>query len=154
MNMKITLIILLFTIITQTVNAQSFNTPNRETGIAMGLSGGYSSKQCVIGTLSIGAMLSSQNLVSMNMVVLSEIKNPNIPTIFEGRVAHFFNTIELYGGAGYHIAGSDNKIATNPNTGIKPALGVVKHFQSSPWTVGAGLSGTIFSIQVGLFGIR
>ena len=106
------------------------------------------------GTLSLGAMFETKNHVSMNMVLLSELKNSDIPSIFEARIGHFFNTFELYGGAGYHIAGSDNKIAANPNTGLRPAFGVIKHFTSSPWTLSAGMSGKILSLQLGLFGVR
>jgi hypothetical protein len=145
---------LLFTLLAIAARCQSYGQPDPETGVAMGLSGGYSSKQCMIGTLSIGAMFETKNHVSMNMGILSDVKNADIPSIFEARIGHFFNTIELYGGAGYHIAGSDNKIAANPNTGIRPALGVIKHFNSSPWTLSAGMSGKIFSLQLGLFGVR
>lgn len=151
--MKLT-ISLLFIMLGIAAHSQSNYQPNVETGVAMGLSGGYSTKQCMIGTLSAGAMLATNNHISMNMVILSELKNKDIPSIFEARVGHFFNTIELYGGAGYHIAGSDNKISSNPNTGIRPAFGVVKHFLSSPWTVSAGMSGKIVSLQLGLFGVR
>lgn len=152
--MKLTLIILLLIVFAPIVKSQSYSKPDRETGVAMGLSGGYSSKQCFVGTLSVGAMLPAQNLISMNMIVLSETKNPDIPTIFEGRIAHFFNTLEFYGGAGYHLASSENKIGSNPNSGVKPAYGVIKHFQSSPWTVAVSMSGSIFSLQVGLFGVK
>jgi hypothetical protein len=152
--MKLTLIILLFTLPGFAARSQSYYQPNPETGVAMGLSGGYSSKQCMAATLSVGAMLPLQNHISINMVVLSELKNRDIPSIFEARMGHIFNTIELYGGAGYHIAGSDNKIAANTNTGIRPSFGVMKHFYSSPWTISANMSGTIFSLQIGLFGVR
>lgn len=145
---------LLFTLLAIAARCQSYDQPDPETGVAMGLSGGYSSKQCMIGTLSVGAMLETKNHVSMNMVILSELKNADIPSIFEARIGHFFSTIELYGGVGYHLAGSDNKIGANPNTGIRPAFGVIKHFTSSPWTLSAGMSGKIFSLQLGLFGVR
>jgi hypothetical protein len=120
----------------------------------MGLSGGYSSKQSLIGSFSVGAMLPGNNHVSLNMILLTPLNQADRPTIGEARIGHFFNTWELYGGAGYHVAGSDNKILTNPNTGFRPAFGVMKHFNSSPWTVSAGMSGKIASIQIGLFGVR
>lgn len=152
--MKLIPIILLFTLVCFTARSQSYYQPNAETGIAMGLSGGYSSKQCPIGTLSLGAMFPAQMHFSTNIIILSEIKNPDVPSIFEARLGHVFNTIELYGGAGYHIAGTDNKIATNPNSGIRPAFGIIRHFRSSPWTISAGMSGKVFSLQLGLFGVR
>lgn len=152
--MKLTPLIVLFTLFSIAGYSQSYYDQNPETGVAMGISGGYSSKQCMVGTFTVGAMLPSQNHVSMNMVILSELKNKDIPSIFETRIGHVFNTWELYGGAGYHIAGSDGKIATNPNTGIRPAYGMIKHFYNSPWTLSAGMSGKIFSLQVGLFGVR
>ena len=148
------ILILLYVGIVTAAYSQSYNERDRETGVAMGLSGGYSSKQCMIGTLSVGAMLPAYNHLSVNMVVLSALKNADIPSIFEARIAHVFATFELYGGAGYHIAGADNKIASNPNTGIRAAYGIIKHFYNSPWTVSAGMSGNIFSLQIGLFGVR
>ncbi|HEX8278412.1 MAG TPA: hypothetical protein VF540_06935 [Segetibacter sp.] len=152
--MKLMPIIVALTLLASTARSQSYYQPNAETGIAMGLSGGYSSKQCMIGTLSLGAMFPARTHFSTNIIILSEIKNPDVPSIFEARVGHVFNTTELYGGAGYHIAGSDNKIAANPNSGIRPAFGVIQHFRRSPWTISAGMSGKIFSLQLGLFGVR
>lgn len=151
--MKLTAI-LLFTLICFTSKAQSFNEPSIGTGVAMGLSGGYSSMHSMIGTYSVGAMLPSRTHISMNMVVLSELKRSDVPTIGEIRVGQLFNTWEFHGGVGYHIAGSDGKITTNPNSGIKPALGVTKYFNNSPWTLSAAMSGKVFSIQLGLFGVR
>jgi hypothetical protein len=145
---------LLFTLFSIAARAQSYEVPNPPTGLAMSLSGGYSSKECMIGTFSIGAMLETNNHVSVNMIILSELKKSDVPSIGEARIGHLFNTWELYGGVGYHLAGSDNKIASNPNTGIRPAFGVIKHFNSSPWTVSAGMSGKMFSLQLGLFGVR
>ena len=151
--MKLT-ITLLFTIISLASWSQYNNASDRSTGVAMGLSGGYSSKQSVIASYSLGAMLPTSTHLSINMIVLSELKKSDLPSIGEVRVGQVFNTWEVYGGAGYHIAGSDSKIATNPNTGIRPALGLIKYFNNSPWTVSASMSGNIFSLQVGLFGIR
>ena len=145
---------LLFILLSFAARSQSYDVPNPPTGLAMGLSGGYSSKQCMIGTFSLGAMLETNNHVSVNMVILSELKKSDIPSIGEARVGHLFSTWELYGGVGYHLAGSDSKIASNPNTGLRPAFGVIKHFNTSPWTVSAGMSGGIFSLQLGLFGVR
>ena len=146
--------LVLFTLITHSVFAQSYDTRNAETGFAMGVSGGYSSKQCVVANLSAGAMLLDQNHVSVNMVILGSVKNPDIPSIFEGRIGHIFNTLEVFGGAAYHIAGSDGKISSNINTGIRPAYGVIKHFYNSSFTLSAQMSGKIFSFQVGIFGVR
>lgn len=146
--------VLLFLILSLTARSQSYNELNRETGVAMGLSGGYSSKQSMIGTLSAGAILGTNNHVSLNMVILSQLRNADMPSIGEARVGHFFHTVELYGGLGYHVAGSDNKIRSNPNTGIRPAVGIIKHFTSSPWTISASMSGNIFSLQLGLFGVK
>ncbi|WP_297818525.1 hypothetical protein [Segetibacter sp.] len=134
--------------------SQSYNTRNASSGVAMGLSGGYSTKQSVIGTLSIGAILKTNNHLSLNIILLGNTKNLETPSIAEARVGHFFSTWQVYGGAGYHIAGSDNKIASHPNTGIRPALGVIKHFRSSPWTISAAASGKIVSLQIGLFGVK
>jgi hypothetical protein len=144
----------IFVLISFKVQAQFSPAANVVTGVAMGLSGGYSSKQSPIGTLSIGAMLHTNNHLSLNMVLLGNTKNAETPSIAEARIGHFFNTWELYGGVGYHIAGADDKIASNPNTGIRPAMGIIKHFTSSPWTISAGASGKIFSLQIGLFGVR
>ncbi|MCW3112427.1 MAG: hypothetical protein JWR18_823 [Segetibacter sp.] len=151
--MKLTTTVL-FTLLSLAAHSQSYDVPNPTTGVAMGLSGGYSSKQCMIGTLSIGAMFQTTNHVSVNMTILSEMKRPDIPSIGEVRLGHFLSTWELYGGLGYHLAGTDNKIASNTNTGFRPALGIIKHFNSSPWTLSAGMSGKIFSLQLGLFGVR
>jgi hypothetical protein len=145
---------IVFIVISSKAAAQFYDNANVATGVAMGLSGGYSSKQSAIGTLSVGAMLATNNHLSLNMVLLGNTKNAEIPSIAEARVGHFFSTWELYGGVGYHIAGADDKITTNPNTGIRPALGITKHFTSSPWTISAGASGKIFSLQIGLFGVR
>jgi hypothetical protein len=144
---------LLLTLLTNAVRSQS-NEPNPETGVAMGLSGGYSNKNCMIGTFSIGAMLQTRYHVSMNLTILSQMDRVDIPSIGEARVGRFFSTYELYGGMAYHLAGSDNKISSNPNTGFRPAFGVIKHFTSSPWTIGAGMSGKVFSLQLGLFAVR
>ena len=152
--MKFTHLLLLFTCISLASKAQSYYQPNPETGIAMGLSGGYSSKQSMLGTLSIGVMVPTKNHISMNMVILSDIRNSDIPSIFEARYGHVFNSLEIYGGAGYHIAGGDSKISLNPATGFRPAYGVIKHFSNSPWILSAGMSGNIFALQVGLFGVR
>lgn len=144
----------LFILLTFAAKSQSYDTPNAASGVAMGLSGGYSTKQSVIGTLSIGAMVKTRTHLSLNVILLGNTKNSEIPSIGEARVGHFFSTWEVYGGAGYHVAGSDNKIASHPNTGIRPALGIIKHFTSSPWTISAGMSGQILSIQIGLFGVK
>ena len=145
---------LLLTLISFAANSQSYDVPNPSTGLAMSLSGGYCSKECMIGTFSVGGMLKTNTHVSVAMIILSELKKSDVPSIGEARVGHLFNTWEVYGGVGYHLAGSDNKMYSNPNTGIRPALGVIKHFKSSPWIVSAGMSGRIFSIQLGLFGVR
>jgi hypothetical protein len=147
-------ITLLVTMISITARSQSYNEPCTGTGVAMGLSGGYSSVHSMIGTYSVGAMLATKTHVSLNMVVLSELKRSDVPTIGEMRVGQLFNTWELYGGVGYHVAGSDGKISTNPHTGIRPALGVTKYFNNSPWTLSASMSGKVFSLQLGLFGVR
>lgn len=146
--------VLVFSLISVAARAQSHTILNPSSGVAMGLSGGYSSKECMIGNLSIGAILETNNHVSVNMTILSQLKNVDIPTIGEARIGHLFNTWEIYSGVGYHLAGTDNKIASNPNTGLRPALGVIKHFNSAPWTITAGMSGRIFSVQLGLFGVR
>lgn len=151
--MKLTTTVL-FTLLGLAGHSQSYDVANPSTGVAMGLSGGYSSKESIIATLSVGAMFQTVNHVSLNMTILSEMKSPNIPSIGEVRWGHFISTWELYGGLGYHIAGTDNKIASNPNTGFRPCLGIIKHFESSPWTLSAGMSGKIFSLQLGLFGVR
>lgn len=148
-----TLTILLLILLSERAMSQDYNLTGTEHGIAMGLTGGISSKQSVIGTLSLGTMFRANHL-SMNMLVLSEIRNPDVPTIFEGRFGHVFNTVELYAGAGYHIAGTDNKITSNPNTGLRPGFGIIKYFNNSPWIISAGMSGSLFSLQVGVFGIR
>jgi hypothetical protein len=145
---------LLFALISIVSRSQSCNIPNVATGVAMGLSGGYSSRQSIIGAYSLGAMLPTNTHISLNMVILSELKKSDIPSIGEVRVGQVFDAWELYGGIGYHLAGSDNKIITNSNTGIRPALGVIKYFNNSPWTISAAMSGNIFSLQLGLFGVR
>lgn len=148
------IIVLLSTILITSARAQLREVPNPSTGVAMGLSGGYSSKECMIGTLSLGAMVKGNHHLSINLTALSDIKNPEIPSIGEVRIGHFFSTWEFYGGAAYHLAGSDHKVYSNPNTGLRPAVGVIKHFTSSPWTLSAGMSGRIFSLQLGLFGVK
>jgi hypothetical protein len=145
---------LFFTLFSFAAHSQSYDVPNPPTGLAMGISGGYSSSESIIGTFSVGAMLANKTHVSINMILLAALQKSDIPTIGEARLGHLFGTWELYGGVGYHLAGSDDKIVSNPNTGIRPALGLIKHFPSSPWTVSAGMSGNIFSLQLGLFGVR
>ncbi|MGI8636501.1 MAG: hypothetical protein ACR2KZ_13980 [Segetibacter sp.] len=151
--MKLTAAVL-FTLISFASWSQHNSAADRTTGVAMGLSGGYSSKQSVIASYSIGAMLPTSTHLSVSMIVLSELKKSDMPSIGEVRAGQVLNTWEVYGGFGYHIAGSDNKISTNPNTGLRPALGIIKYFKSSPWTLSATMSGNIFSLQLGLFGIR
>lgn len=153
--MKFIAPVLLFTILSTTGHSQSRSREDAETGgIGMGLSGGYSSKQRAVGTLTLGVILPARTQFSMNMTVLSGLRSRDIPSIFESRVSHFFNTVEIYGGAAYHIAGSDNKITANPNSGLKAAFGIVKHFYRLPWTIAAGMSGNIFSVQLGVFSVR
>ncbi|MDQ6815440.1 MAG: hypothetical protein M3040_17030 [Bacteroidota bacterium] len=152
-NMKLTTA-LFFILLSFAAHSQSYDVPNPSTGLAMGLSGGYASTESMIGTFSIGAMLETNNHVSVNMILLNELQKTDVPSIGEARIGHLFSTWEFYGGVGYHLAGSDNKISSNPNTGIRPALGIIKHFNSSPWTISASMSGKIFSLQLGLFGVR
>ncbi len=44
------IVALLFTLISLTSKSQSYNADDQPAGVAMGLSGGYSSKQTIIGT--------------------------------------------------------------------------------------------------------
>jgi len=155
--MKSVLGLLLIFGISITSNAQSHFLPNEETGVAVGLTAGYSSKSSFVGNFSIGAMLKDQNHLSVNLQLFNNANRPNVPVIGEGRIGHVFGTVEVYGGCGYHYAG--NNYSHEPRifefkNGFRPAYGVIKHFDQSLWTVGAGMSGNTFSIQIGIFAVR
>jgi hypothetical protein len=136
------------------LKAQRFQM-DRKTGVAAGISGGYSSKNCTIGNLSLGWMFKKQNHVSINLQVLGKIDAADIPVIGEARFGHSFGAVELYGGLGYHYASSDGeKFINDYVNGWKPGYGIIFKFPQTPFTVSAAMSGKIFSIQAGIFGVR
>ena len=146
---------LFFTLMVYGAEAQSGFSSRKETGVAVGLSGGYSSIKSVVGNYSIGAMLNHQNHISVNLEVFSKASHSDVPVIGELRMGHVFETIELYAGYGYHCASTDGyKSAGDKVNGFKPAFGVIKYFYNKPFSVSAGMSGKIFSIQLGIFGVR
>jgi len=155
--MKFIFTLLIISCISTTTWAQGHYRPDSETGVAVGLSGGYSSRNALIGNFSVGAMLLNQNHLSANLQLFSNANDVNVPVIAEARLGHVFGTVELYGGAGYHYAGTDfahqDGIPQFKN-GFKPAYGILKHFYNSAWTVGAGMSGNTFSVQIGIFAVR
>ncbi|MDB5249411.1 MAG: hypothetical protein JWQ40_3805 [Segetibacter sp.] len=137
--------------------AQGRFQPNEETGVAVGLTGGYSSKMSAVGNFSVGAMVKNLNHFSINLQLFGNASAVNVPVIGEARVGHVFGTVEIYGGYGYHYAGTDHaheEGVVEFKSGFKPAFGIVKHFYQSLWTVGAGMSGNTFSLQVGIFAVR
>ena len=150
--MKLTAFIL-FTMISACAHAQNYL--DQETGVAAGVSAGYSSKQCLIGTLTMGAMFAHHNHVSINLTALGKQSDSDIPAIGEFRIGHGFNNIEIYGGVAYHYASSDGeKFISQHINGWKPAAGIVFKFPETPYTISAGFSGNIYSIQLGIFGVR
>jgi|GEM_PF-6259906 len=129
--------------------------PDNKTGVAAGISAGYSSKQCVIGNMSVGAMLAHHNHVSVNLTAFTKIRDAATPVVAEGRIGHVFTCIELYAGYGFHYASSDGeKYISDRVNGWKPAAGIVLKLPQTPWTISAAMSGNIFSLQLGLFGVR
>jgi hypothetical protein len=151
--MKRILLFLTLLVLTASSKAQRFFPP-AETGVAVGLSGGFASNNCFVANYGLGTMLHGQNHLSLNLEIFSKIRSSDIPSIFEARMGHSFSGFEVYGGAGYHMLGHDGSKIVSAKEGIKPAYGVIKHFDNSIWTVGAGMSGSIFSLQLGIFGIR
>src|SRR4051812_7821842 len=140
--------------LTVTVKAQGFQ-DDKDTGIAMGLSGGYSSKGCVIGNLSVGEQFKGQNHVSINLQVLGKIAATDVPVIGEVRLGHGFGVFEPYIGVGYHYGSSDaDKPLRKQVNGWKPALGILLKIPDTHFTISTGMSGNIFSVQVGVFGVR
>ena len=136
---------------------QSHYLPNEETGVAVGLTGGYSSKKSFIGNFSLGAMIKGKSHISINLQGFSDPSAVNVPIIGEGRIGHMLGTVEVYAGYGYHYAGNEYDYKQGYlqfRNGFRPAYGVVKHFDNSMWTVGAGMSGKIFSLQIGILVIR
>lgn len=127
----------------------------KENGLAVGMSGGYSNKNCTIGNISLGAQLPDRNHLSFNLVILGKLLDGDIPAIGEVRIGHQFGPLELYGGYGYHYAGHDANGMYNANiNGWKPAWGCIFRVPDTPFTISPSISGKIFSIQVGIFAIR
>ena len=147
-------VILLFTLITLNARAQSKGSQKKETGVAVGLSGGYASIKSIVGNYTIGAMLKSKNHISANLEVFGKFSNSDVPVIGELRMGHLFKTIELYAGYGYHCASTDGDKNISDINGLKPAFGVIKYFYKTPLAISAGMSGKIFSVQLGIFGVR
>ena len=150
-----------FTLISLAASSQC-TMRNEESGIAVGLSGGYASNQLLTGNFSIGAqfadkIFSGQNHFSVNLQIFSNPSKVGTPVVFEGRLGHVINnTLEIYGGYGYHKAktdASENK-SGGFASGFKPAYGIIKKSKNSWWTVAAGMSGNVFSLQLGIFAIR
>lgn len=156
--MKLIFSLLFILVISATCRSQkSYYIPNAQTGVAVGLSGGYSSKNSAIGNFSIGAMVKGLNHLSANLQLFGNANKANVPVIGEARIGHVFGTVELYGGYGYHYAGTDyahDAGIPQFKNGFKPAYGVIKHFYNSLWTIGAGMSDKTFSVQAGIFVIR
>ncbi len=135
---------------------------NEESGIAVGLGGGYASNQRVTGSYSVGTQLknnwmSGKDHLSANLQIFSNTSMVGTPVIFEARAGHVFNNlIEIYGGYGYHMLKSDAASIKSSQlaSSFKPAYGIMKRFDRSWWTVSAGVSGNIFSVQLGMLVIR
>ena len=138
-------------------NAQSYFRPNEETGVAIGVTGGFSSKNSLIGNFSLGAMIKGKSHLSINLQAFSNASEVNVPVIAEGRMGYMLGTVEIYGGAGYHYAGNEYDHQEGYfqfKNGFRPTYGAIKHFNNSLWTVGAGMSGKTFSVQIGIFAVR
>ena len=144
----------------QHLNIKSYK-PNyrHETGLAINMDGGFTNKHSVTGGLGLGAMFNHMNHASLNLQIFSNAKALNVPVIGEARFGHIFGTLEVYGGYGYHYSSHTN--THNPKAtlnqyvnGWKPGFGVIKHFNQSLFTVGAGLSGNIFALKIGIAAVR
>lgn len=120
----------------------------------IGISAGYSSLGCLIGEGYGGLQLNEKVFTGISMKVHSKSSNTDYPIIFEPRLGYrFIESLELYGGVGYHTSSTDIKKSDKPSP-YNIGAGLIYHFKESPVVISAGVSGKIYSVQIGIFGVK
>lgn len=126
-------------------------------------SAGYASNKYLVGHLGIGAAKGNFN-ATINLSAFA-INKRDVPAIFDLRLGYTIKGFEIFAGPAYHYAGEniakDEKdptsqyaaycketYKTNPNNGIRPAFGLIRHF--GVFSLGFYGSGSIYSFQIGL----
>lgn len=120
--------------------------------IGAGFNIGYSSRNAPTIELMTAVKLSKK--VTMYPVNIKAHLSREVakPAIIESRLSYKILSFELYGGYGYHISSMDNDKIRQQYGGFKPGYGLIKHF-GKIYTA-AGMSGSIFTVQIGLFGFK
>jgi hypothetical protein len=117
------------------------------------LSAGYATNNKPIFEGAIG--VKTNNFVIYPLAMKRQLSSsPKVAQVFESRISYNIQSWEVYGGYGYHWAGSDGRKEFQKYQGFKPAIGIIYH----PFKyiiISAGMSGLdkykIFSLQIGIF---
>lgn len=130
-----------------------FTIAQEQPKMGAGLMMGYSSKKSLIGEMYFGFRIANNvNLYPICMKLHGYMSDVDMPVIYESKLSYRINSWEVYAGPAYHFIYMDNKEMFRKHGGLQPAAGIMYHINKV--VISAGMSGEVYSVQLGFFNFK